>query len=527
MKRITYIIMTLMLVSSHLFSQGIVEALKFSGSELHGTARSMGMGGAFGALGGDLTGVSINPAGIGVYRSSEISGTFGLQNNTSKVGDIKNGATDFNVHNFGFVGYFPLRNEAMPMVNFGFSQNRQKNFNRNIGAAGLVPQGGSRMLDYIAESSYGVKPSNLQIGKDLPDPFLSEPWLAVLGYNSWLIDPKTASDGTPYYTPLNTMGHSALQEIISHENGYIDTYDFTVGTTINDVLNLGASLNISDLYHHLSTEFLEDLDNGNGRYDNGGYTLGNKITTTGSGVSTKLGLIYRPIHELRIGVAYQTPTIYNLTETFEAYLDDDMGAYIANPDYEKGETYSAVFNNYYDLRTPGKWTFSAASVLGSNIILSADYELKDYRDNKLRVPAGNANSSWYDIDNNFIENNAKIASTLRLGAEYRFSHQLSARLGYAWMENPYDSELVEYGDMRVAGANTIYRMEGDTNFYTAGLGYRFTREFYMDFAMVYQTQKDQLYPFPNLYFDDAVVDAAPFDLKNNSFRGVLTLGYKF
>lgn len=527
MRRVTYILITLMLISAPLFSQGIVEALKFSDNELHGTARSMGMGGAFGALGGDLTGVSINPAGIGVYRSSEISGTFGLQRNNSKVGDIKKGATDFNVHSFGFVGYFPLRNEAMPLINFGFSQNRQKNFNRNINAAGIVPSGASRMLDFIAESSYGSKADNLVITKDY-DPFLSdEPWLAVLGFNSELIDPHTASDGTPFYTPIDTRGHSAIQEIRSHENGHIDTYDFTVGTSINDVLNIGVSLNISDLYHHLSTEFLEDYDNGNGRYDNGGYTLGNVITTTGSGIGAKLGLIYKPIHELRLGLSYHTPTVYTLTESFEAFLDDDMSAYINNPEYESGETYSALFNNYYDLRTPSKWVMSAAAVLGSNFIFSADYELTDYRNTKLKVPSGNANTSWYDVDNNFIKNNAKIASTIRLGAEYRFDHQLSARLGYAWKQNPYDSELVEFGDMPVAGSNTIHRIEGDTNYYTAGVGYRFTKEFYMDFAMVYQTQKDDLYPFPNLYFDDAIVDAAPFTLKNNSVRGLITFGYRF
>lgn len=527
MKRITYIFITLMLVSTQVFAQGIVEALKYSGNELHGTARSMGMGGAFGALGGDMTGVSINPAGIGVYRSSEIVGTFGLQKNNSEVGDIKRGATDFNVHNFGFVGYFPLRNEVMPMINFGFSQNRQKNFNRKIGAAGVVPSGASRMLDFIAESAYGVKENNLLMGKDLPDPFLSEPWLAVLGFNSWLINPHTASDGTPFYTPLNTMGHSAVQEIISIESGHIDTYDFTAGTTINDVLNIGVSLNISDMYHHINNELLEDYDNGNNMYNNGGYTVGNIITTSGSGIGAKLGLIYRPIHELRLGVAYHTPMVYTLTETFEAFLNDDMGAYIDDNNYKPGETYSSVFNNYYDLRTPSKWVFSAASVLGNNLIVSADYELTDYRSAKLRVPSGNSNKSWYDIDNNFIENNAKMSSTLRLGAEYRFDQQLSARLGYAWMQNPYDSELEKYGDMRVAGSNTIFRMEGDTNYYTAGVGYRFTREFYMDFAMVYQTQKDQLYPFPNLYFVDSVIDAAPFSLKNNSYRGVLTFGYKF
>ena len=164
MRKITYIFLAFMLVTSlHLYSQSEMDALKFSRSGLYGTARSMGMGGAFGALGGDMTGVSINPAGIGVYRSSEIAGTFGLQSNNSKVGDIKNRANDFNMHNFGFVGYFPLRNETMPLINFGFAHNRHNSFNKTVGAAG---SGVGTMMDYMAERSSGVDREKLFMGKD-------------------------------------------------------------------------------------------------------------------------------------------------------------------------------------------------------------------------------------------------------------------------------------------------------------------------------------------------------------------------
>ena len=97
------------------------------------------------------------------------------------------------------------------------------------------------------------------------------------------------------------------------------------------------------------------------------------------------------------------------------------------------------------------------------------------------------------------------------------------------MQNPFNSDFVSDGNPGVSGSNTIFRIEGDSNYYTAGLGYRFTKEFYIDLAMVYQTQKDDLYPFPNGYNDagNLSIDAAPFELKNNSVRGIITLGYKF
>ncbi|MEA4995658.1 MAG: hypothetical protein VB079_04105, partial [Petrimonas sp.] len=149
---------------------------------------------------------------------------------------------------------------------------------------------------------------------------------------------------------------------------------------------------------------------------------------------------------------------------------------------------------------------------------------------KLSVPSGSYSSKdWYDIDNDYIKKDFKVASTVRVGTEYRFTPQFSGRLGYVWMQNPYDDGFRKRGNAAVAGANTIYRMEGDTHYLTGGLGYRFNRNVYADLAVVYQTQQDDLYPFPNLYTEtgELIIDASPFTLKNRSVRGLLTLGYRF
>ncbi|MFA6752431.1 MAG: hypothetical protein WCR81_09655, partial [Fermentimonas sp.] len=103
------------------------------------------------------------------------------------------------------------------------------------------------------------------------------------------------------------------------------------------------------------------------------------------------------------------------------------------------------------------------------------------------------------------------------------------RLGYAWMQNPYETEFKKAGNSAVAGSNLIFRMEGDTNYFTGGLGYRFNQNFFLDLAIVYKTQTDDLYPFPNVYAENIEDDifANPFELKNSSYRGLITLGYKF
>lgn len=520
MRKITYLLAFMLILSLPLAAQGEVDALRFSRDDLFGTARAMSMGGAFGALGGDQTGVSINPAGIAVYRSSEVVGTLNLSSERSSAGGYDASKTRFDMDNLGFVGYFPLRNDVIPLINFGFSFNKLKSFDKNVDAIGSPS---SSMIDFIADRSAGVDPTLLEMGDNLPDPFETQPWLSVLGFNSYLINDHQDAQGY-YYTPLNTGNDLMGNEIKTRERGYIDNYDFTVGTTINNVLNLGLSLSIKDVSYSVTTDYWED-------YVDGSYRLTNWLTTSGAGVSAKFGAIYRPINELRFGLAYHTPTYYAFNETFEAELEDDMGAYVTEQGYEPGTTYSKRFSNEYDLRTPGKLVASAAAVLGGRFIASADYELVDYRNMKLMVPSNSIDSrDWYSIDNEYISTDFRSTSTLKIGTEYRFTPKFYGRLGYAWMQNPYDADFKEAGNAAVVGSNTIHRIEGDANYYTGGVGFRFNQNFFLDIAMVYKTQTDDLYPFPNLYSENGtvpVIDGNPFELKNSSFRGLVTLGYKF
>ncbi len=529
MKKITYILFLLVLFASPLFSQSELDALRFSREDMFGTARSMSMGGAFGALGGDLTGVSINPAGIAVYRSSEVVGTLNWMKEGSKVGDLKSNKYSFNMDNIGFVGYFPLRNDVMPLINFGFSYNKSKSFDKNISGVG---ESKGRLVDYIYHdyldnvSSGNIKnPQDLVWIKDKYDPFLSQPWLPVLGRNAFLLIPDQGGN----LIPLDTKGDTPFGEIKTIETGHIENYDFTVGTTLNNVLNLGFTLSIKDVFYKLESHYWEDFYR-SGEF-NAGYVLSNKMAVSGAGVSAKIGAIYRPVNALRIALAWHTPTWYSLSEVYEAQVaEDNIKSYLPSyVDYEEGGFSSAEFRNEYDLKTPGKIVASVATVLGNSFIASVDYELVDYRKMKLNIPSNSADDpSWYDGSNEIISNDHKMASTVKAGIEYRFTPQFSGRLGYAWMQNPYNAELVDFGNAVIAGSNTIHRIEGDANYFTGGFGYRFDKNFYLDMAIVYKTQNDDLYPFPNYYLDGKLeVDAAPFSLKNNSIRGLLTLGYRF
>src|SRR5674536_391977 len=73
MKRIGLLISAVLFMFQGVIAQNVDDALRYSQSFYGGTARFMSMGGAFTALGGDISSLSQNPAGLGVFRSSEIT----------------------------------------------------------------------------------------------------------------------------------------------------------------------------------------------------------------------------------------------------------------------------------------------------------------------------------------------------------------------------------------------------------------------------------------------------------------------
>lgn len=528
MKKITYIIFSLLLSVSFSYGQGEVEANQFSRNDLYGTARGISMGGAFGALGGDLTGVAINPAGIAVYRSSEVAGSLVFTNQSFKSDDVKHNKNILMLDNLGFVGYFPTRNNSIPVVNFGFSYNKVKSFHREIGAFGANRN--TSLMDYMSfvSTAENVDPTIMEFDPNDKnyDPFKSgAPWLSVLGFNSYLINDHQDAEGY-YYTPIHN--ETVINSLRLSEKGEINKYDFTVGTSINNVLNLGLSLSVTDIYYNLFSENSEDFSKG----ANAGFDLRNWVTSEGNGFNFTLGLIYRPIHELRLGLAYNSPTWYSITDIYAAEVEDNVTEYVSDPNYNPNITFSGDQRNPYNFKSPDKWTASVATVLGNNMILSLDYEMSNYKNMKYSEPSGSMYpSNYFDVDNNYISTDYKMASTVRAGLEYRFTPQFSGRLGYAWMENPYHNDFKTRGDAMIAGSTTAYRMEGDANYVTGGIGYRFNRNFYLDLALVYKTQDDDLYSYPNVFEDvdrtQLYIDAAPYKLSNNTFKGVLTLGYKF
>lgn len=538
MKRKLLIAAALLLSWAAVSAQGVMEASKFSQTDLRGTARSMSMGGAFGALGGDISAISINPAGIGVYKSSEIVTTLDFQNaenkSISSIQEMKENKFKVAFNNFAFVGTFPLYNDVAPLINFGFSYNKVKNFNKKYSMNGVAD--GWSLADYMTDRANGMgyKAGDLGLGglnqNDADDRWRNDDWLSLLGYNGFLM-----SGDANGKLKSNTAGLGVNNGLFVEEKGSVNKYDFNVGTTFEDMLSVGLTISVTDIDYKMYSMNYEDFYNKSDKHV-GGYDLINELKTEGTGWELGLGVIFKPIQELRIGVAYHSPTWYNITDHYYADLHHDFTELAKNNPafgdsknpYKLGvvESMDGRFwsRTEYEYRTPDKWTFSMAGVLGKNAIISVDYELIDYSKSNYKDRDGRETQE-YGVLNKNIKDYYRLTSTLRVGGEYRFTSQFSGRLGYSWQQSPYSDEYKKAIDPSIGGtildtpdAIPHYVVGKDTHYVTWGLGYRFTRNFYTDLAFVYRTQEGDLYTHAK---------SEKTKLKENSFQGALTLGFRF
>lgn len=319
--------------SSMLFSQGVVDALKYSQQDIRGTARYMGMAGAFGALGGDITTLSQNPAGIGVYRNSDIAATIDLSNQVSSVNTAGNRMSDskFNVscNNFGFVWTVRFNQEALKNLNFGFAYNKQKSFDRSYKAGYSGITGASSLSGYIAHLSEGYYVADLAYPDNSGssyDPYNNNPWLNVLGYQSYLINPKSTTGDS--WNSIVGNGTNTAGDLYVREKGSIDEYNFNVGGNIYNVFYWGLGIAVTDFSYDIQSGYGENftggyISSGSPNVD-GWYLMRNALHTNGSGIKVNLGVIMRVTDNFRLGFAFHTPNYYKMTDSYVASVKYDF-----------------------------------------------------------------------------------------------------------------------------------------------------------------------------------------------------------
>ena len=503
-----YILLSGLLVTGTMaFAQAEFDALKYSLTDISGTARYVSMSGAFGALGGDMSTLGMNPAGIAVFRSSELSITPSMSSTSSQsiFNGYESGGNKLNllIDNFGYVGSFRTYDESeISNFNFGIAYNKVKDFNRDFSVKGENRT--SSLLDRIVAD---------QNDKGGTEAALKN--LASYAYEAYLINTNAT---TNKYESLLGVGDLVNNSMYMMESGGVNEWNLSLGANYGHVVYVGMSLGIQSINYELNSNYKEDSE-GTAQNDPIGFELKNVLTTQGSGVNVKLGVIVRPVPDLRLGFAFHSSTYYLMTDVFNASISSygmELDGEPLTPYYKEPEDGSAD----YQFKTPSRLLYSVAYQVGQKGFLSLDWDVVDYREINLK----DADGFPYDDTNSYIYQDFRVASNLRLGGEYRLSDNISLRGGAAWYQSPVKATVEQNNFMIVtAGTTPQYGIEKDTYYLSCGLGYR-TGGFFMDAALQRQFHNENFY---NFYDDTANADPKYADLKTTKTNLVLTAGFKF
>lgn len=480
-------VLPITLLSNMASAQSIIDAGKYGQTASFATARSVGFGGALGSVGGDFGSLSVNPAGLGIYRSSEFMITPGLRfsSSDSKYTGGSNG--DNNVR-FGFNNIGAVFTEAAT----------GKNYDKADWKSGSFAIGINRTADfsrtYNYQGSTNTSSASLYFEGDAlkyPNSTTDDPGTpAYLGYQSYLLG------DFPYLTMVPFMSGIDQTKTVQ-EKGGITELAISGGGNYLDKLMIGGTLGINFLNHRVNTSMYEQTIDPtiSDSFDN--FTYNERFKTTGAGINLKLGAIYKFNDYFRAGIAFHTPTVYSLTEISSNNISVSSLA-MGTTDVRTPE------NQYeYSYISPFKAIASATGILGKYGFISLDYEMVSYGTMRFNMD----DKTTQNRLNSIMKDTYGNASNIRAGLELRFDGFM-VRGGYGFYGSPYKNETYQ----------------GTRNDYSFGLGYRFGQTF-VDLGIINSryTTKEQPYVLDGFW---GYTQPAFASVKNSLTTGVLTVGWK-
>lgn len=474
-------------------AQTFEDVIRFSRQPNPGTARSAAMGGAFTALGGDISATTNNPAGIGVFRKSELSFTPLLNFAKTEASGEKMNKTAFQMGGLG--GVLSLYSPAFNWkgINIGFYYNNLNNFNRTTRQ--IVPISDNSFTDILAITSGNLAPDQLN------------GFTTGLAYDAFLInnDPETG-----YYYSILGADEDVAQVKDIEEKGYQGEYTIAFGTNFKDKLYFGASIGIQSICYKMTSQFQEapDLNSPSGLDY---YQFLEYKKMNGVGTNIKLGVIYRPIPELRIGAAIHSPTWFSMNYTMSTAIDS---YFITPPEGEEEYNFRTPsyddLNIDYDMRTPWRATAGLATVLGQRAIISADYEFIKYTNACLKNASDNYS---YQGENDAIKFYLHPTHNFRTGAEIRANSIVSLRAGYSFWNSPYYESKKSYNRIQS---------------WSTGIGLNFGA-FYCDAAFTHRWTKNEtiFYSYYDTQEPELNIESLPTQNKLKTNEARITFGIRF
>lgn len=477
-------------------AQQASDALRFAQDDIMGTARYRAMSGAFGALGGDLSALTVNPAGSAIFINNFASATLSNYNNKNKSNyfstqtDAKDNSLDINQIGTVWVFNDAAANNKWSKVAVAINYEKTNNYDNSIFSQGYNPT--NSVSNYFTSYANGI-PENILKNNTFESLTYNEQQ-AYLGYNAYLINPE---DGNKYSSAVNPNGNY-YQENRIESQGYNGKISFNLAAEYDKRYYFGANLNAHFTDFETTSSFYEDYADSPANNATTGVQASrftNELYTYGSGFSFQLGAIAKVTNEFRVGLAYESPTWYSLNDELRQTLSVNCPDCGTNGGNFYADPNAILVYPTYRLQTPSKYTGSFAYIFGSSGLISLDYSLRDYSNAKFR-PANE-----FRQGNSEINSSLDLSNEVRVGAEYRIK-QWSLRGGYRFEESPYKN------------SNTI----GDLNSFSTGLGYNFG-DIKLDMAYTFAKRENNA-----AFFSQGLTDTANIKAIQNTVT--LTLGFE-
>jgi len=471
-------------------AQNANDALRYSLISYTGTARFMGLSGAYGAVGADFSSLGQNPAGIALYRKSEFVITPGFLSTNTENSYFGDKNSDFRSNlilgNMGMVFASRVNEDGgglLKGLQFGFGMNRMNSFSNRILVEGFNTQ--NSLLGLYAD-----------MANNGGNPYMVENldgYSTSLAYETNLMVFDSGNINTPAHYWVDMPDGNVLQRKTLEMAGSTREMLLTGGLNFDNKLYFGLSLGFPSVRYEEESNFSEQdskklSSNADPAFNFDAVRRSENLLTKGNGFNLKFGMIVKPVEFLRIGAAFHTPTTYNLTDEWSS----EMTSY-----FENGSTYQAasplgVYD--YQVSTPMRALGSLAIVVGKYGFISADYEYIDYSTAKLRAD----DYEFFD-ENETIKSALGAAHNLRFGLEVKYN-VFAFRGGTSFFGSPYQDESTRGARMG----------------YSAGIGVR-EKNYFLDFAFNHQLAKDDLYLYQGA--------ASETTYKLNQF--LMTLGFRF
>ena len=448
------------------FGQNISDGLNYSSNSYQGTARFNSMSGAFGALGGDMSAIAVNPAGSAVFNNGHFSISFGSENKANQA-SVLNASNNFDKNSLtlnqigGVITFENLeKDKNWSKISLGISYNQTKN---NFNEFSVYNISNSNSIDsYFLNNADGLRLDQISAfeGESITEAYIDignvygfSHQQAFLGYESFIIEPlEYTNENSSYYSNVQSGVFNQTYRSISR--GYNGKLTANIGLQYNDNIYFGLNLNSHFIDYDNYTILNEINDNGeSGQFRINGIYFENKLSTFGEGFSAQFGMISKISDVLRIGFTYDTPTWFTITEETTQYLEtsmvdefDENSLLVTNPN---------AINIYedYKIQMPSKITASGALVFKNFGLISFDYSRKDYSSMKFKPE----NDSYFSELNQEINFMLKEISTYRVGAEI-ISDRFSFRGGFMTEDSPYKS--------------TDNNIDDSINGFSLGIGYK-------------------------------------------------------